>query len=144
MKCPKCAKELVAAERHGIQVDYCSACRGMWLDPQELDQLEDQVFSDDALKGTVVALPTPSSAVCPHCSKALQKFKYRFYDLSLEHCEEHGFWLDAGEDLRVLELMKRSEQNLEHKVRAEAAFAGMLQKWRTPTFLGRLRDLFSR
>ncbi|WP_449371091.1 TFIIB-type zinc ribbon-containing protein, partial [Thiomonas sp.] len=32
MKCPHCVETLlVMAERHGIEIDYCPKCRGVWL-----------------------------------------------------------------------------------------------------------------
>lgn len=40
MKCPVCPdKELSMVERQGIELDYCPACRGVWLDRGELDRL---------------------------------------------------------------------------------------------------------
>ena len=43
MNCPTCPDERLAiADRHGIEVDYCPACRGIWLDRGELDKLLDR------------------------------------------------------------------------------------------------------
>ncbi|MBK5102492.1 MAG: zf-TFIIB domain-containing protein [Desulfobacteraceae bacterium] len=39
MKCPVCAIELNMTERSGIEIDYCSQCRGVWLDRGELDKI---------------------------------------------------------------------------------------------------------
>jgi hypothetical protein len=39
MKCPACSADLLLSERQGIEIDYCPACRGVWLDRGELDQL---------------------------------------------------------------------------------------------------------
>lgn len=39
MKCPTCEIDLVMAERQGIEIDYCSKCRGVWLDRGELDKI---------------------------------------------------------------------------------------------------------
>jgi len=39
MKCPVDDTELAMAERHGIEVDYCPKCRGVWLDRGELDKI---------------------------------------------------------------------------------------------------------
>jgi len=52
MKCPTCNDTpLVMAERQGVEIDYCPACRGIWLDRGELDKLLDRA---------VAAAPTPS------------------------------------------------------------------------------------
>lgn len=39
MKCPNCNEVLVMADRQGVEVDYCPACRGVWLDRGELDKI---------------------------------------------------------------------------------------------------------
>ncbi|MBV9881833.1 MAG: zf-TFIIB domain-containing protein [Sphingomonadaceae bacterium] len=39
MCCPTCDTRLVMSERQGIEIDYCPACRGVWLDRGELDKI---------------------------------------------------------------------------------------------------------
>ena len=40
MKCPNCTDTtLVMADKQGVEIDYCPACRGVWLDRGELDKL---------------------------------------------------------------------------------------------------------
>lgn len=39
MKCPIDQTTLVIADRQGIEIDYCSQCRGVWLDRGELDKM---------------------------------------------------------------------------------------------------------
>ncbi len=39
MKCPVCDVELNLSERHGVEIDYCPKCRGVWLDRGELDKI---------------------------------------------------------------------------------------------------------
>ncbi len=39
MKCPKDGYDLTTRSQHGVQVDVCPECGGMWLDAGELDQL---------------------------------------------------------------------------------------------------------
>jgi uncharacterized protein len=39
MKCPACQIDLHITERQGIEIDYCSQCRGVWLDRGELDKI---------------------------------------------------------------------------------------------------------
>ncbi len=39
MKCPKDNTELIVDERHGIEIDHCPTCRGVWLDRGELDKI---------------------------------------------------------------------------------------------------------
>jgi Zn-finger nucleic acid-binding protein len=73
----------------------------------------------------------------------MNRFEYRFYDLEMDFCGDgHGFWLEAGEDRRVLELMKKEETDLERKVMAERRWSSELHRMRSGSFLDRLRDLF--
>ena len=39
MTCPVDGTTLVMSERAGIEIDYCPACRGVWLDRGELDKI---------------------------------------------------------------------------------------------------------
>jgi uncharacterized protein len=39
MNCPNCNEILVMSERHGVEIDYCPKCRGVWLDRGELDKI---------------------------------------------------------------------------------------------------------
>jgi hypothetical protein len=40
MKCPKCGNDLAEIELHGVKVDQCAHCGGVFLDAGELDKLE--------------------------------------------------------------------------------------------------------
>jgi len=49
MKCPICpTATLVMSERSGIEVDYCPACRGVWLDRGELDKIIAKTAADES------------------------------------------------------------------------------------------------
>lgn len=39
MRCPVDGETLLLSERHGVEIDYCPNCRGVWLDRGELDKL---------------------------------------------------------------------------------------------------------
>lgn len=144
VKCPKCGVDLQPVERHKLEVNWCRSCKGMWLEHDELAQLEDEVFDfGDRWKGTLVPGSSPTAARCPECAAALQRFRYRFYDLEMELCpNQHGYWLDDNEDTRVLEVMKREEADLERKLLAEDKWSRMLHHMRSRSFFDRLQDLF--
>jgi Zn-finger nucleic acid-binding protein len=36
------------SERHGIEIDYCPKCRGVWLDRGELDKIIERSAVSDA------------------------------------------------------------------------------------------------
>lgn len=144
MKCPRCNTELVPTDRHKLTVQACPTCKGMWLERKELEELEDEVFDfGEHAKGTLVPSSAPTDLKCPECAARLQRFQYRFYELEMQFCEnQHGFWLEADEDTRVLELMKREEKDLERKLRAEDRWAATLRRMRSGTLLDKMRGLF--
>jgi uncharacterized protein len=39
MKCPKCGMDLKEIESHGVKVDQCAHCGGVFLDAGEMEQL---------------------------------------------------------------------------------------------------------
>ena len=49
MKCPTDNATLIMSERHGIEIDYCPECRGVWLDRGELDKIIDRAGSTPSL-----------------------------------------------------------------------------------------------
>jgi hypothetical protein len=65
MRCPKCGQPLLEERYHGIQVDRCAACRGIWFDTGEAESLLDrepsavQSFFGDLLKGLGGATKRP-------------------------------------------------------------------------------------
>jgi len=144
LKCPKCKSDLTLTVRHKLPVNYCPSCKGMWLEHQELGQLEDEEFDfGEAAKGTLVFGSTPTTDKCPECESLLKAFRYRFYDLEMEFCENlHGYWLHDDEDSRVLELMKKEEADYERKLLAEDNWTKVLRRMRSHSFLSKVRDLF--
>ena len=37
MKCPKCGADLATESFHGVQLERCPDCHGLWLDAGEID-----------------------------------------------------------------------------------------------------------
>lgn len=40
-KCPKCGCDLEEREHHGVKIDECPECGGIWLDKGELEIIEE-------------------------------------------------------------------------------------------------------
>jgi Zn-finger nucleic acid-binding protein len=144
MKCPKCNVDLQTQNDRGVKVEACPSCHGMWLTPGELDQLENEAFNDEANKGSLFLVSQETELKCPVCSAALKRFDYRFFDLQLDCCPEHGFWLDKGEDDQILELMRGEEKRVERKFGTEDSWAKYINHLRSPSFFTKVRGLFRR
>jgi Zn-finger nucleic acid-binding protein len=128
MKCPRDGTELVVEqEYHGIEVDRCPTCNGRWLDHDELDQLEATVPSTaEERRATIRYAEHESEMDCPKCGKKMQAFNYRAYNLELDTCDEHGWWLDAGEEARVRDVIQERVKGLARAASAEAAWGRFL------------------
>lgn len=61
MRCPVDNETLVMSDRHGVEIDYCPKCRGVWLDRGELDKIIERAAGAEA----PVALREPGRAPAP-------------------------------------------------------------------------------
>ncbi|NNU80683.1 hypothetical protein HMH01_09570 [Halovulum dunhuangense] len=61
MQCPVDGTTLVMSDRNGVEIDYCPACRGVWLDRGELDK----IIERSAAQGQMPP-PPPSQAPSRH------------------------------------------------------------------------------
>src|SRR3989344_4292401 len=141
MQCPKRDGELVKTTYHDIEVDECNHCGGYWLDPKELDAVEDRGFDVDELKGSLTLKEKPGNLVCPHCQDELRAFRYRFNDLELDVCPAgHGWWLDVGEVGRIEQLMKKREEAVVRAEDAEADWVAHLNRLRSTDAINWVRN----
>jgi hypothetical protein len=72
MKCPVCPDStLLMSERKGVEIDYCPACRGVWLDRGELDKLIE--LSLTPLTPAAPQPPPPQAPMPPPPERALRR-----------------------------------------------------------------------
>jgi Zn-finger nucleic acid-binding protein len=45
--CPFDATPLQAVHRHGVEIDWCPSCKGVWLERGELDKLIERAIETD-------------------------------------------------------------------------------------------------
>ena len=129
MNCPRDGAELAVEHTHGIEVDRCPTCNGRWLDFHELEQLEATTGASEMERRATIEFGEKASELdCPNCGKRMKAFNYRAYELELDTCpEEHGYWLDAGEEGRVRDIINDRVRGLERSASAEAAWGGFLR-----------------
>jgi Zn-finger nucleic acid-binding protein len=57
----------------------------------------------------------------------MTQFNYRAYDLELDACpDDHGYWLDSGEDGRVRDIIAERVRDLARSADAEAGWSKFL------------------
>jgi uncharacterized protein len=110
--CIKCNKPLTPKMVDDVEVDYCDACGGMWLDSGEIRQLAEK--SESALeelrelvqKGAPTdAAPSTVDSPCPACGGKLTVACLGI--VNLERCSAcHGIFLDRGELDKALTVVK--------------------------------------
>ena len=87
MQCPNDGATLLMSERHGVEIDYCPTCRGVWLDRGELDKIveraarerDDDDDDDDRVRpgasGTPIPPPPPPPRSRTWCRDTRQSLK---------------------------------------------------------------------
>lgn len=143
MHCPRDHVELIVEHHAGIDIDRCPQCNGRWLDHDELDRFESRYAPDDARRGMVMYAKRESELDCPVCGKRMAAFNYRANPLELDTCEdEHGWWLDAGEEGRVRDLIEERVRGLNRAASAEVAWHDFLRGAGGGGAWGSVRDFF--
>ena len=102
MNCPKCKGITQVMKLEGVEVDFCSACKGIWFDEDEMafivelphDMPEIEEVKKEAKK---------TDFSCPRCSEKLEEMKFvKSNDLLIDRCPGcGGIWLDYGEFPKV-------------------------------------------
>ena len=144
LNCPRCNVALNEKKFKDIDVDHCPQCKGLWLEFHELDQLEDHSMDSDDSKGMLEYARRESDISCPHCDELMETFNYRAHNLPIDHCtNEHGYWLDEGEEKKVLDIMKQRVRDLKRSSSAEESWSKFLERGGTRSFLDKVKDLFT-
>ncbi|MGC8624191.1 MAG: zf-TFIIB domain-containing protein [Phycisphaerae bacterium] len=144
MKCPNCNIDLQLCNDRGVMVNVCPTCKGLWFTPAELDEFEDLAIDPEVKTGSLYVVDWPTQLKCPVCSAGLKRFEYRFFGLQIDCCPEHGFWLEAKDDEKILSLMREEATALDRKFTAEQKWTKQLNHMRSGAFFGKLRTLLHR
>ena len=114
MKCPTCMKELSKKKLDNFDIAMCDSCRGMWLDSFTFDEIKniESPFSEllkiriwDEMKKHKV---TPSTKICPQCTKRLYKSEYADSGVNMDICPFcKSIWFDRGELEKVIKYIDK-------------------------------------
>ncbi len=84
--------------RQGVEVDYCPACKGVWLDKGEIFHFTRWRKELSKTLQNAQANPGSSSRMSPRTGKPMQQLSFLAGRLQVEFCAETGgLWFDAGE-----------------------------------------------
>jgi Zn-finger nucleic acid-binding protein len=101
MRCVACKKPMVVLELEQIEIDYCLACSGIWLDSGELELLVDRPLSIQELflSKATGQQSNRGTRKCPICRRRMDITEIGAQKpVQIDHCpQDHGFWFDRGE-----------------------------------------------
>lgn len=100
MNCPSCKETLVILELHEIEIDFCTNCKGIWLDAGELELMLDGEYEKAKLIQSLEIIDDSKEKriKCPICSKKMEKVRHKDVDTIADKCiKNHGIWFDEGE-----------------------------------------------
>lgn len=123
MLCPACKNEMIVVEYNQTELDYCTACKGVWFDNVEMDlmlktlRLEKPEFLLDNLLHHPEAISNEKKRKCPICGKTMKLINIGDKtDVIIDICPAgDGLWFDNGE---VVQMVKRL--TAEHRSKGDA------------------------
>jgi Zn-finger nucleic acid-binding protein len=124
MDCPVCKNAMITLELAEVEIDYCTGCKGVWLDAGELEMLLDD---DGKAKMLISSFNKDTSSSekarqCPICDKKMEKIDVGSEKpaLLIDRCSKgDGLWFDNGELNNIIARAKLDESNKIRKVLAD-------------------------
>lgn len=119
MHCPSCTSLFQRLEFHGIEIDQCRLCRGVWMDHGEIDQIfalrkiPDRLVNHEVYREPPMEVPE-GERLCPRCDDLLAVIEVD--GIRLDACPEcKGFFADIGE---IKRLSQAAEQRFQDEQRS--------------------------
>ena len=102
MNCPKCSSVMEPVTFHGIEVDRCTGCRGMFFDNLEHKRLAQQKGAEKIDTGKELPREqrdAQTQLTCPKChGQMIRMVDTDQRHIWIESCSVcHGVFFDAGE-----------------------------------------------
>jgi hypothetical protein len=95
---------MIVVEQHQIELDYCTACRGVWFDAGEMELLltSEEMAGAGLAVGEVLNLPeVPGERKprkCPICRREMKEVAIGQPAINIDACRRgDGLWFDGGE-----------------------------------------------
>jgi uncharacterized protein len=124
VNCPVCTKPMIAIELSEVEIDYCLACQGIWLDVGEMELLlGDPVRAAALVDSFHPAEDTGARIKCPICLRKMEKVHLspEKEPVVVDRCRRrHGLWFDKGELPRILAASSFDPEHKVEKLLAEA------------------------
>ena len=114
MICPVCDSDMIDIEYERIELDYCTKCRGVWFDANELELLFEKIGVKEHRLPLDDVLNLPETGTkekgrkCPICNRKMKKASIGGDSgvVSDACLQGDGLWFDGGEVAQLLKQMK--------------------------------------
>jgi Zn-finger nucleic acid-binding protein len=109
LACPRCDAPLFAARRHGVRIDACGGCGGVWLSSDDAHRMLQQKtrapaeLARKAAANARVLSVKPGTIACPECKTELSRTVVPPSGVEIDVCAAHGTWFDRSELERVVD-----------------------------------------
>ena len=121
MICPACKHPMVIVEHDEIELDYCTNCKGVWFDSEELEllleaaELENYRVFLERMIDSSEASTREKKRKCPICTRKMKKTHIGANDeLLIDICKNSdGIWFDGGEVAHLLKLLSGESEKTE-------------------------------
>lgn len=108
-ECPRCKEELgIRVFPNGSTIE-CPSCHGLWLEPGDLERMATKAAAGPPPASNEVEQPKDQPVAylpCVRCGELMQRrvfeWERRPTGVVLDHCGNHGVWLDGGELAAIL------------------------------------------
>jgi Zn-finger nucleic acid-binding protein len=124
MNCPACKNAMITMELCDVEIDYCTGCKGIWLDKGELELLLGNGEKSRELISSFAASTRIDEIQrrCPICDKKMEKITVGVGPnlVLLDRCTKgDGLWFDGGELNTIIQQAKLDEGNKIKQVLAD-------------------------
>lgn len=123
MNCVTCNQPLIVLELQEVEIDYCLACGGIWLDAGEIELLLDDRREADILLQHLGSTPDRfvGKRKCPICLKKMEIVSIGSdMKVQIDRCRDnHGLWFDRGELTEVLSIFDPDKHSKIHELLRE-------------------------
>ncbi len=96
MDCPVCRKPMVVLEFNDVEMDFCTACKGCWLDKGELGLILHRKL--DLPEDWQIEGKDRTERRCPRCNEQMRSALLPGTKVEIDACPKNdGLWFDSGE-----------------------------------------------
>ncbi len=132
MICPTCKSAMIVVEHNQIELDFCTNCRGVWLDSGELELLLQsmRLESRNLFLNNILDSPETKTAEkkrrCPICRQKMKKTTVgQQPEILIDVCRQgDGLWFDSGEMAQLIKQLVEQPSGKESSQQQVISFLG--------------------